>query len=81
MNEKMISSLNLSTTEKILLYVLKERGADSPEGLTVTIERVGDYAGLHRNTTSRTLKALADDGFIELQLGKGKASSTIRMTL
>lgn len=78
-NVKMISSLKIPTAGKILLFVLKERGAGTEEGVTVTLERLGEYAGLHRNTTSRTLKELAEAGHIELRVGTGKGASNIKL--
>ena len=77
----LISSLELNATAKVLLYVLQERKADSAEGLTVTMERLGEYTGLHRNSVSKGMKLLHDMGYIRLDLGRGKASSTIKLTL
>lgn len=80
-NSPMISSLDLKQTEKLFLYVLKERGADTADGLTVTLERLGEYAGVNRNTASTAMRALHKFGYIHIVLGRGKASSTIKLTL
>ncbi|WP_369355879.1 hypothetical protein [Lysinibacillus capsici] len=70
-----IYKMNLNKNEKILLYVLKEMGAES-EPVAITLEKLAEYSRTSRLTVHNSLKELKEVGLIGISEGTGKAPNS-----
>jgi redox-regulated HSP33 family molecular chaperone len=75
-----ISKLNIEKHEKLLLFVLKELGADA-EPVQASLERLSSLCSLSRRKVNDSLKALGERELIEVTTGKGKASNSYKLKL
>ncbi|EJS11208.1 GntR family transcriptional regulator [Bacillus sp. MYb56] len=71
---------NLDKTELLLLYIMKELEADKAP-VKLSYNQLQDYLRANRNTTSKAIKGLKEQGILSVTVGQGKASNTYQLTL
>jgi biotin operon repressor len=75
-----ISSLNISKSQKLMLYVLKEEGADITP-VALTLDRLTDKTSMNRLTVNKCVQELKEMGLLSVESGKGKASNTYKLNI
>lgn len=78
--EKLIRTLPINKTEKLLLYVLVEMEANK-QAVSITYDKLTEYCGSHRNSIGPSMKNLIELGYISVEKGHGKAANAYRVTL
>ncbi|ASV69076.1 helix-turn-helix domain-containing protein [Cytobacillus kochii] len=78
--DKRISSLNIGKYEKLLLYVLKELGAEN-EPIPATLERLSNLCSLSRRKVNDNLKDLQEREFITVEIGQGKSPNKYKIVI
>lgn len=76
--DKRISLLEIEKHEKLLLYVMKELGAED-EPIPASLERLSGLCSLSRRKVNDSLKDLQERELIEVTIGKGKASNLYKI--
>ena len=71
---------NLDKTELLLLYIMKELEADKVP-VKLSYNQLQDYLRANRNTTSKAIKGLKEQGLLSVTVGQGKASNTYQLRL
>ncbi|MDA1776023.1 GntR family transcriptional regulator [Bacillus cereus group sp. BY9-3LC] len=71
---------NLDKTELLLLYIMKELEADKAP-VKLSYNQLQDNLWANRNTTSKAIKGLKEQGLLSVTVGQGKASNTYYLTL
>ncbi|BCC48696.1 hypothetical protein BCJMU02_4005 [Bacillus cereus] len=71
---------NLDKTELLLLYIMKELEADKAP-VKLSYNQLQDYLRANRNTTSKAIKGLKEQGLLLVTVGQGKASNTYQLRL
>ncbi|PDY90650.1 winged helix-turn-helix domain-containing protein [Bacillus toyonensis] len=71
---------NLDKTELLLLYIMKELEADKTP-VKLSYNQLQDYLRANRNTTSKAIKGLKEQGLLSVKVGLGKASNTYQLKI
>ncbi|MCC2500784.1 MULTISPECIES: GntR family transcriptional regulator [Bacillus] len=71
---------NLDKTELLLIYIMKELEADKAP-VKLSYNQLQDYLRANRNTTSKAIKGLREQGLLSVTVGRGKAANTYQLTL
>lgn len=76
-----VKERDLTSNEKLLLYLLVELKADSDSGIYLSLTELGEHVGMSRNTTAKAVTALHKAGYIVHTKGKGHVQGAIKLTL
>ncbi|PKJ52092.1 winged helix-turn-helix domain-containing protein [Bacillus sp. SN10] len=77
---KLFKRTNLDKTELLLLYIMKDLEADKAP-VKLSYNQLQDYLRANRNTTSKAIRGLKEQGLLSVTVGQGKASNTYQLTL
>lgn len=75
-----IYELNINKSQKLLLYVLKELGANE-KAIPITLDKLTEVSSMNRLTVNNNLRELHHNNFIIVESGKGQASNSYRLNL
>jgi biotin operon repressor len=75
-----ISKLHIEKHEKLLLFVLKEHGADT-EPFPASLERLSNLCSLSRRKVNDALSDLKERGLVVVEVGQGKAANKYKLNI
>jgi len=78
-NQK-IYQYNLNKSEKLMLYVLVDLGANL-QPVPATLNKLSDVTSMNRNTVNTVVSSLKELGLLTVVTGTGKASNTYQVHL
>lgn len=69
---------SMSKHKKLILYVLRELGAED-DYVSISIIKLAEFTNSSRNTVSRHIQDLEEIGLLSVRENKGKASNDYRL--
>ncbi|MBY0036316.1 GntR family transcriptional regulator [Bacillus cereus] len=77
---RLFKQTNLDKRELLLLYIMKELETDKVP-VKLSYNQLQNYLRANRNTTSKAIKGLKEQGILSVTVGQGKASNTYQLIL